>query len=74
MALVGAAVSGSAFRAAGDAAAAAARPIDDVRASAEYRRAMLAVVVARTVAAAVERAAGRVVPIPASRWTPRAER
>ena len=62
-----------AFRAAGDAAAAAARPIDDIRASADYRRAMLAVVVARAVAVAAERAAGRAVAIPASRWSAPAE-
>ena len=57
-----------ACRAAGDAAAAGASPIDDVRASADYRRAMLRVVVTRTVAAAIERARGGSVPIPASRW------
>ena len=64
------------FRAAGEAAAAAATPIDDVRASADYRRAMVSVVVARTTAAAVARArAGAAsVPVPASRWTPPEER
>lgn len=56
------------FAAAGRTAAAAARPIDDVRASADYRRAMLAVVVARVVAAAAARAAGETIPVPASRW------
>jgi len=61
---------GDAFRRAGEAAAAASHPIDDVRASADYRRAMLAVVVARTLAAAAARASGREVPVPASRWTP----
>jgi CO/xanthine dehydrogenase FAD-binding subunit len=66
--LVGVPASLEAYRAAGAAAAAAARPIDDVRASAEYRRAMLAVVVTRVVAAAVARARGEDVPIPASRW------
>ncbi len=58
----------STFRAAAEAAAAAAQPIDDVRASAEYRRAMLVVVVARTLAAAVARARGEAIPMPASRW------
>jgi CO/xanthine dehydrogenase FAD-binding subunit len=72
--LAGAPASPATFRAAGAAAAAAARPIDDVRASAEYRRAMLAVVVARTIAAAVERAVGHAVPVPASRWTPAEDR
>jgi CO/xanthine dehydrogenase FAD-binding subunit len=67
-ALVGAPASLETYRAAGAAAAAAARPIDDVRASADYRRAMLAVVVTRVVAAAVARARGEDIPIPASRW------
>ena len=66
--LGGAVPDGAAFRAAGAAAAAAARPIDDVRASADYRRAMLAVVVARTLAAATARARGEAIPFPASRW------
>jgi CO/xanthine dehydrogenase FAD-binding subunit len=71
-ALVGAAPGSDVFKTAGDAAAASAQPIDDVRASADYRRAMLAVVVARTVAAACARAAGGAdtVPVPASRWLP----
>jgi CO/xanthine dehydrogenase FAD-binding subunit len=56
------------FRAAGEAAAAAARPIDDVRASADYRRAMLVVVVARALSAAAARAGGADIPVPASRW------
>jgi CO/xanthine dehydrogenase FAD-binding subunit len=56
------------FAAAGRAAASTARPIDDVRASADYRRAMLAVVVARVLAAAAARAAGETIPVPASRW------
>jgi carbon-monoxide dehydrogenase medium subunit len=59
-----------AARGAGAAAVASATPIDDVRASADYRRAMLEVVVARTVAAAIARARGETVPIPASRWSP----
>jgi CO/xanthine dehydrogenase FAD-binding subunit len=73
-ALVGAIAGPDAFRAAGEAAAAEAvvSPIDDVRASAEYRRAMLAVIVARTVAAACVRASGgsTAIPVPASRWLP----
>jgi len=67
-ALVGASAVAASFRAAGEAAAAAARPIDDVRASADYRRAMLVVVVARALAAAAARARGGLIPIPASRW------
>ena len=57
-----------AVRVAGDAAAAAARPISDVRASAEYRRAMAAVIARRAIAAALARARGSsdAVPIPAS--------
>jgi carbon-monoxide dehydrogenase medium subunit len=39
-------------------AAAAARPIDDVRASAGYRREMVAVIVARAVGRALARARG----------------
>jgi CO/xanthine dehydrogenase FAD-binding subunit len=66
--LVGAPATGETARAAGAAAAGAATPIDDVRASADYRRAMLEVVVARTVAGAIARARGEMVPIPASRW------
>ncbi len=67
-AVTGATAGRDAFRAAGAAAAAAAAPIDDVRASAEYRRAMLAVVVARVLAAAAARASGEAIPVPASRW------
>ncbi|MEA2519308.1 MAG: aerobic carbon-monoxide dehydrogenase medium subunit [Chloroflexota bacterium] len=66
--LAGAPATLETYRATGAAAAAAARPIDDVRASAAYRRAMLAVVVTRAVAAAVARARGEDIPIPASRW------
>jgi CO/xanthine dehydrogenase FAD-binding subunit len=67
-ALRGESASRATFAAAGRTASAAARPIDDVRASADYRRAMLAVVVARVLAAAVARAAGESIPVPASRW------
>ena len=57
-----------AVQAAGAAAAAAAEPISDVRASAEYRRAMAAVIARRAVVAAIARARGSTdsVPIPAS--------
>jgi carbon-monoxide dehydrogenase medium subunit len=47
----------AAVAAAGAACAAAIRPIDDVRASAAYRRAMVVVVTARAVATALERSA-----------------
>jgi len=57
-----------AFAAAGRAAADHARPIDDVRASADYRRAMIAVVVNRALAVAAARAIGESIAIPASRW------
>ena len=48
------------------AVAAASRPIDDVRAPADYRRAMAAVIARRVILAAVARARGEVVPVPAS--------
>jgi CO/xanthine dehydrogenase FAD-binding subunit len=51
---------------AANAAAAAAAPISDVRASEDYRRAMAAVITRRAIEAAVARASGEVVPIPAS--------
>jgi CO/xanthine dehydrogenase FAD-binding subunit len=53
-------------QAAGDAVAAASRPISDVRGSDRYRRAMAAVIARRAIAAALRRAAGGDVPIPAS--------
>lgn len=52
--------------AAAEAAAAASQPISDVRGSADYRRAMAAVVARRAVEAAVARARGEQIPIPAS--------
>lgn len=48
------------------AAAAAAEPISDVRASADYRRAMAEVVARRAITTAVARARGETVPVPAS--------
>jgi CO/xanthine dehydrogenase FAD-binding subunit len=48
------------------AAAAASEPISDVRASADYRRAMAEVVARRAVSTAFARARGETVPVPAS--------
>ena len=55
-----------AVEAAAAAAAAASTPISDVRASAEYRRAMAAVIANRAITAALTRSRGGSVPIPAS--------
>jgi len=65
-ALVGTAGDADAVGAAARAAAAAATPISDVRGSAEYRRAMAEVMATRAVTAALTRARGGSVPIPAS--------
>ena len=54
-----------AAEAAAAAAAAAAAPISDVRASADYRRAMAAVIARRAIEAALARARGERVPVPA---------
>jgi CO/xanthine dehydrogenase FAD-binding subunit len=51
---------------AAEAAASACAPISDVRASEKYRRAMAAVIARRAVKAAVARANGETVPVPAS--------
>jgi CO/xanthine dehydrogenase FAD-binding subunit len=59
--------------AAADAVAAASRPISDVRGSDRYRRAMAAVIARRSIAAALIRAAGGTVPIPASLAQPALE-
>jgi CO/xanthine dehydrogenase FAD-binding subunit len=65
-ALVGTDGAGDAIEAASAAAAAASTPISDVRGSAEYRRAMAAVIANRAITAALTRARGGSVPIPAS--------
>jgi CO/xanthine dehydrogenase FAD-binding subunit len=53
---------------AAQAAAEASEPISDLRASEEYRRAMAAVLMRRAIEAAVARARGVAVPVPASRF------
>ncbi len=68
-ALVGTDGGRAAAGAAGAAAAAASLPISDVRASEDYRRAMAAVITRRAVEAAVIRARGGHVAIPASTAT-----
>jgi CO/xanthine dehydrogenase FAD-binding subunit len=65
-ALVGTDGGADAIAASANAAAAAATPISDVRASADYRRAMAEVIAGRAIAAALARARGASVPIPAS--------
>lgn len=65
-ALLGAAPGREAAEAAAAAAAAAAQPIDDLRASADYRRAMTAVLCRRVILGAIARAGGEGVAIPAS--------
>jgi CO/xanthine dehydrogenase FAD-binding subunit len=65
-ALVGSDGGTEAVRRAADAVAAASQPISDVRGSDRYRRAMAAVMARRAAAAAVSRARGGDVPIPAS--------
>ena len=56
----------AAVAAAASAAAAAAAPISDVRGSADYRRAMAEVIASRAITAALTRARGGTVPVPAS--------
>jgi CO/xanthine dehydrogenase FAD-binding subunit len=65
-ALVGQPAGRVAAESAASAFAAAAEPISDVRASAAYRRAMAAVIARRTIEAALARAVGQHIPIPAS--------
>jgi CO/xanthine dehydrogenase FAD-binding subunit len=65
-ALAGTDAGPEAVRAAAAAAAASAEPISDVRASADYRRAMAEVVARRALTAAVARARGEAVQVPAS--------
>ena len=65
-ALLGSDAGAAAAQAAADAAAAASQPISDVRGSADYRRAMAAVVSRRAIEAAVARARGEAVSVPAS--------
>lgn len=67
-ALVGSDGGRAAAELAAHAAAAASEPISDVRASEDYRRAMAAVIARRAIEAAVARARGAVVPVPASRF------
>lgn len=64
--LVGSSGDEAAVTEAAKAAAAAARPIGDVRASADYRRAMAAVIAGRAISTALARARGEQVTIPAS--------
>jgi CO/xanthine dehydrogenase FAD-binding subunit len=66
-ALVGSAGGRAAAEKAAQAAAEASEPISDVRASEEYRRAMAAVLARRAIEAAVARARGVSVAVPASR-------
>jgi len=65
-ALMGSDGEAGAVQEAAQAAAAAAQPISDVRASADYRRAMAEVVARRALTVAVARALGEAVPVPAS--------
>ena len=65
-ALVGTAAGASEVDAAAHAAADVASPTSDVRASERYRRAMAAVIGRRAIEAALTRARGGDVPIPAS--------
>lgn len=72
-ALVGSDGGRAAAELAAQAAAEASEPISDVRASEAYRRAMAAVLARRAIEAAVARARGVNVPVPASRYLHAAE-
>ena len=72
-ALVGSDGGRAAAELAAQAAAEASEPISDVRASEAYRRAMAAVLTRRAIEAAVARARGVAVPVPASRYLHAAE-
>ena len=65
-ALIGAQPDDAALRAVADGAAADARPISDLRAPEDYRRAMAGVMARRAVEAAVSRARGEDLPVPAT--------
>ena len=65
-ALAGTAGDDRVVAAAARAAAEAAAPISDVRASERYRRAMAEVIARRAIGSALRRARGELVPIPAS--------
>jgi CO/xanthine dehydrogenase FAD-binding subunit len=65
-ALTGSDGGSEAVEAAAKAVAAASKPISDVRASADYRSAMAAVIGRRAIEVAIARAKGKSVPIPAS--------
>ena len=67
--LIGTAADSTTVASAAEAAADATRPIDDVRASAAYRKAMAAVVTRRAIEAAIARARDEDVAIPASEST-----
>jgi CO/xanthine dehydrogenase FAD-binding subunit len=67
-ALVGSDGGRAAAELAAQAAAEASEPISDVRASEQYRRAMAAVLARRAIEAAVARARGVSIPVPASRF------
>lgn len=65
-ALLGSDAGPDAARSAAEAVAAASKPISDVRASADYRSAMAAVIGRRAIEVAAARARGEQIPIPAS--------